>query len=231
MSFKFKEFSIIDNNTPMKVGVDAVLLGSWIDVPDNISILDVGSGSGIIALMLAQRYSKSSITALEINESSYKDLKENINNTPWQNRIKVLNVDFNNWPCDKKYDLIISNPPFFEVANNMNDGRRVARQSASLSPSQLCNISKGLLNPNSSLVVIFPFLQRGEFIKAAFQNGFYIFQELKIKDNAASEFKRSILFFKNVKMLPFEQKELILKNEDGSFSKDFMKLTKHFYLS
>jgi tRNA1Val (adenine37-N6)-methyltransferase len=231
MSFRFKEFSIIDGNTPMKVGVDAVLLGSWIDVSDNINILDVGSGSGIIALMLAQRFPKSLITALEINKTSYKDLNENIINSPWQNRIKALNIDFNNWSCDNKYDLIISNPPFFEVANNMNDGRRIARQSASLSPSQLCNTSKGLLNPNSSLVVIYPFIQRGEFMKAAFQNGFYIFKELRIKDNAASEFKRSILFFKNINVQSFEQKELILKNEEGGFSKDFTELTKHFYLS
>jgi len=231
MSFRFKEFSIIDNNTPMKVGVDAVLLGSWIDVPDNINILDVGSGNGIVAIMLAQRFPNSLITALEINYNSYINLNENINNSPWQNRIKALNVDFNNWSCNNKYDLIISNPPFFEVANNMNNGRRIARQSASLSPSQLCKTSKRLLNPNSSLVVIFPFLQRGTFIKAAFQNGFYIYKELRIKDNAASEFKRSILFFKNSKVLAFEQDELILKNEDGSLYKDFAELTKQFYLS
>ncbi|RLD41730.1 MAG: tRNA (adenosine(37)-N6)-methyltransferase TrmM, partial [Bacteroidetes bacterium] len=111
MSFTFKQFSINDRNTPMKVGIDAVLLGSWIDVPDKIKILDVGSGSGIIALMLAQRFPKSIITALEINGYSYSDLQENVIHSPWKDRINTLNIDFNNWSCEKGFDLIVSNPP------------------------------------------------------------------------------------------------------------------------
>ena len=231
MSFIFKQFSINDRNTPMKVGIDAVLLGSWVDVSDNIRILDVGSGSGIIALMLAQRFPKSVITALEINVDSYSDLQENINNSPWQNRIKTLNIDFNRWSCNNKLDLIISNPPFFDVSNSMNEGRRFARQFTSLTPNQLCASSRMLLNTNSSFVVIFPYAQRHEFILSALSNGFYLFKELRIRDNVLSKFKRSILFFKNSRVHSIEQEELILKQEDGSFSKEFKELTKQFYLS
>ena len=231
MSFKFKQFSIIDENTPMKVGIDAVLLGSWVDVSDDINILDVGSGSGIIALMLAQRFPNSKFTAIELNTSSFIDLNKNINNSPWKNRISAINVDFTKWESNSKYELIISNPPFFDVSNKMNDGRRLARQVSSLDPIQLCRMSSKLINQDSYFVAIFPFQQRGEFIKAALLNGFYIFKELKIRDNASSGFKRSILCFKNSKVLFFEQKELILKRDDGSFSNEFIELTKHFYLS
>jgi len=232
MSFRFKQFSIIDDNSSMKVGVDAVLLGAWANVNNGANILDVGSGSGIVALMMAQRYPKSKILAIEINVDSYSDLKENIINSPWNNRIEALNCDFNSYSNGEKFDLVISNPPFFESTNsNMEIGRKLARQSVSLTPSQLCNVSQKILYPKSSLIVVFPFSLRDEFIMAALKNGFYLFRELKIKDNVSSEYKRSLLHFKNSKVEKLTQEELILKHETGTYSNEFNKLTKSFYLS
>jgi tRNA1Val (adenine37-N6)-methyltransferase len=232
MSFNFKSFSIDDTNTPMKVGVDAVLLGAWasVNLPNNI--LDVGSGSGVVALMLAQRFPNSYISAIEFNKDAFIDLVTNIKNSPWSERMFPILQDFKSIQYDVKYDLIISNPPYFndEVSKEIS-GRRTARHTQVLNPNQLCNNSKNLLNDDSSLIVIFPFSQRFDFIKTALYNNLYLWKELKVKDKSNSEFKRSILHFKNSKVFEFKQEELTLKNEDNSFTEDFNKLTKYFYLS
>jgi len=231
MSFKFQSFSIDDTNTPMKVGVDAVLLGAWASKNSSISVLDIGSGSGIIALMLAQRFPNSKISAIEINEDAFIDLTTNINNSPWSDRISPILLDFKSINFEGKYDLIVSNPPYFEDgASKEISGRRTARQTLELNPNQLCENSKKLLNDDSSLIVIFPYSQRFYFIKAALYNNLYLWKELRIKDKFNSEFKRSILHFKNAKVFNFEQEELVLKNQDNSFTEDFNKLTKEFYL-
>ncbi len=231
MPFRFKEFNIIDDNTPMKVGVDAVLLGSWINAKHCNKILDVGSGSGIIALMLAQKYKHAIITAIEINNKAYIDLQENIANSKWSNRIIAINDDFNSFRYDNKFHLIVSNPPFFDVVNNkMKIGRKLARQSISLSISQMCETASGILNNNSSFVVIFPYSKRFEFLREAFMNGFYILEELRIRDNSSSVYKRSILHFKNSKVGVFTQNSLELKSDNGGYSEMFIKLTKDFYL-
>jgi len=232
MSFKFKSFSIDDTNTPMKVGVDAVLLGAWASADSPNSILDIGSGSGIIALMLAQRFPNSKISALEINENAFIDLSTNINNSPWFDRIIPILLDFKSINIDVKYDMIVSNPPYFDDGlSNEISGRRTARQTQELNPSQLCENSRKLLNNDSSLIVIFPYSQRFDFIKAALYYNLYLWKELRVKDKINSEFKRSILHFKNSKVFKFKQEELVLKNNDNSFTEEFNKLTKEFYLS
>ena len=215
----------------MKLGTDAVLLGAWAEPNKGDRILDVGGGTGIVSLMIAQRYSDTEIYTVEINKDTFIDLQTNIEKSPWNNRITVIQSDFNSYNFSDKFDLVISNPPFFDAdLSNINAGRKLARQKEALNPQQLCRKASEILKQNSSLIIIYPFSSRGEFIKEALLNGFYLWKELKIRDKLSLDFKRSILHFKNVKQNNIIQKELCIKNNNGTYTEEFKNLTKEFYL-
>ncbi len=231
MAFQFKQFSLEDSNSPMKLGTDAVMLGAWAKANNGDEILDIGSGSGIVSLMLAQRIPKAKISAIEINKLAFTDLVENINNSKWKSRINPINFDFSDFQFLSYYNLIISNPPFFDIDNSIiSDGRKIARQKDALTPQIICNRAKELLKDNSSLMVIYPYSNRNEFIKEALLCGLVLLEELKVKDNPNAEFKRSLLHFKNIKVENVIVEELCIKDIEGQYSTEFKQLTKDFYL-
>ena len=231
MAFRFKQFSLEDSNSPMKLGTDAVLLGAWAKANSGDEILDIGSGSGIVSLMLVQRIPKAKICAVEINKLAFTDLVGNINNSRWKTRINPINSDFGSFQFLSFYNLIVSNPPFFDIDNSIiSHGRKVARQKDTLTPQIICNRAKELLKDDSSLIVIYPYSSRNEFIKEALLCGLVLFEELKVRDNPNAEFKRSLLHFKNIKIKNVIIEELCIKDIEGQYSTEFKQLTKDFYL-
>ncbi len=169
MSFKLKNFSIVQEHSPMKVGTDGILLPAWISkIKSNtkteaLRILDIGTGTAIISLMLAEAFPRAEVIALEINEDALLDARANIDNSPYAKRIKLLNQDFLTYKTDKLFDLIVSNPPYFSSngATSPNGGRALARQedSEGLTLYKLMERAKEMLSDRgeASLFLITPF--------------------------------------------------------------------------
>ena len=111
--FRFKQFGVLNDKTAMKVGTDGVLLGAWCDVAGARRVLDVGTGCGLIALMVAQRNKGAAVTAIDIDDEAVGEARINIARSPWSDRVEALCVDFNDFAAQEPYDLIVSNPPFF----------------------------------------------------------------------------------------------------------------------
>lgn len=230
--FRFKQFTVIQEQAAMKVGTDGVILGAWTAVEDCQKILDVGTGTGLIALMLAQR-SNAKITAIEIEENAAAEANENVENSPWMNRIEVLNISFQEFAltATNKYDLIVSNPPFF--TNNFKtdcNKRNLARHNDSLPFSELIICSAELLNTNGRLAVILPVEQAKELENLACETGLYIVRKTEIKPNSIKAVNRILMEFSN-KETAFVENCLTVYNENGSeYSEAHINLTKDFYL-
>ena len=234
--FKFKEFSIHQDKTAMKIGTDAVLLGAWVFLENEIdSILDVGSGTGIIALMLAQRSFALTIDAVEIDNDAYEQTVTNFENSNWGDRLYCYHSSFQNFADeiaeeDETYDLIISNPPFYtDEFESKNDARNKARFTTSLSFNELLKGVSKILSKKGKFAVIIPFKEEQGFVKLAKENNLFLNRVCHVKGNPSSAFKRSLLEFS------FEEKKLNKENltieiKRHQYTDEYINLTKDFYL-
>lgn len=234
--FKFKEFSIHQDKTAMKIGTDAVLLGAWVFLENEIdSILDVGSGTGIIALMLAQRSFALTIDAVEIDNDAYEQTVTNFENSNWGDRLYCYHSSFQNFADeiaeeDETYDLIISNPPFYtDEFESENDARNKARFTSSLSFNELLKGVSKILSKKGKFTVIIPFKEEQGFVELAKENNLFLNRVCHVKGNPSSAFKRSLLEFS------FEDKKLIKENltieiKRHQYTEEYINLTKDFYL-
>ena len=234
--FKFKEFSIHQDKTAMKIGTDAVLLGAWVFLESEIdSILDVGSGTGIIALMLAQRSFALTIDAVEIDNDAYEQTVTNFENSNWGDRLYCYHSSFQNFADeiaeeDETYDLIISNPPFYtDEFESKNDARNKARFTTSLSFNELLKGVSKILSKKGKFTVIIPFKEEQGFVELAKENNLFLNRVCHVKGNPSSAFKRSLLEFS------FEDKKLIKENltieiKRHQYTEEYINLTKDFYL-
>ena len=231
MSFNFKQFSIQDSNSAMKVGVDAVLLGAWADAVDCRKVLDLGAGTGIVSLMLAQRNATAQIDCLELNNDAFIDLQHNIKESNWSNRLNAINADFLEYDFPSQYDFIISNPPFFKPSDSkINSNRKTARIADSLSPDILSSKVSDIISDAGRFVIIYPFERRLFFIKAAFANGLYMYKQLIIYDTKSNPPVRCILCFTKETVMSVSHESIIMKKENGNYTEEFKKLTKEFYI-
>lgn len=228
--FRFKEFSIHQDKTAMKVGTDGVLLGAWASVFQAKKILDVGTGTGLIALMLAQRNPTAIIDAIEIDVSAYEQAKHNIQESKFQERISVILTDFSTFSSDQKYDCIVSNPPYFEENKRMqNSERKTARQQNNLSYHQLCEKASELLATNGRLQLILPFASLENIQEVAKGFGLFCNKICFVKGHENAAIIRVLLEFS------FEEKSLItedltIEKERHVYTEDYIALTKAFYL-
>ncbi|MBQ3910329.1 MAG: methyltransferase, partial [Muribaculaceae bacterium] len=155
--FRFKQFGVLNDKTAMKVGTDGVLLGAWCNVTGARRVLDVGTGCGLIALMVAQRNQGAAVTAIDIDDEAVGEARVNVARSPWSDRVEALCVDFNDFAAQEPFDLIVSNPPFFtENVMAPDQSRNVARHSVSLTMEQLIGNSKPLLAHGGRLAFIAP---------------------------------------------------------------------------
>lgn len=231
--FKFKQFSINQDRCAMKIGTDGVLLGAWASIKNNpTSILDIGSGTGVLSLMLAQRCIADSIEGLEIDEEAYEQCVENFESSPWADRLFCYHAGLDEFieEIEDPYDLIISNPPFYtEDVSSGNEARDNARQNQSLPFDELLEGVSKLLSSDGVFASIIPFKEESTFIHLANSFGLFPKRILRIKGNASTEIKRSLLEF-SFKEYLISEDELTIELERHKYTKEYIALTKDFYL-
>lgn len=215
----------------MKVGTDGVLLGAWTKIGDAKQILDIGTGTGLIALMLAQRSGNSIIDAIEMDEDACLQASENVQRTKWENRIKLFHSRFQDFGLNHKYDLLVSNPPYFSQSlKNPNEKKTLARHNDSLPLSELLLKSKDLLLPTGRMSLILPTSEGTEFIKMASNEGLNCSRLTKVIPKTGFKEKRLLLEF-SFQHVVCEETELFIENKERhDYSQQYKDLTKDFYL-
>lgn len=217
----------------MKIGTDGVLLGAWTPLINNpYSILDIGAGTGLIALMLAQRSHAEQIDALEIDEDAYEQATDNFENSPWNDRLFCFHAgldEFMDEPEDE-YDLIVSNPPFYTDAyKSDNTQRDLARFENALPFDDLVEAADLLLSENGIFAVIIPFKEEERFVQLAQDFELFPLKITRVKGTPTSEVKRSLLAFSRIQQSPLID-ELIIEISRHNYTPEYTELTKDFYL-
>jgi tRNA1Val (adenine37-N6)-methyltransferase len=234
--FKFKEFTIHQDKTAMKIGTDGVLLGAWCAVenyPD--TILDIGSGTGIISLMLAQRADAMTIDAVEVDESAYEQTVENFEQSDWGDRLYCYNATFQEFADEiaseeETYDLIISNPPFYTDEFESEDiARNKARFTSAMPFEELVYGVVKILSSDGTFAVIIPFKEEENFINLAKKKHLFLNRVCRVQGNSKSEIKRSLLEF-SFHLSELKEEHLIIEIERHQYTKEYIDLTKNFYL-
>lgn len=229
--FTFKQFTIHQEKATFKVGTDGVLLGASADITGVNRILDIGTGTGLLAIMLAQRCD-AEIVAIEPDHESYNEACINVQHCKWNNRIKVENTTLQEYDShNTKFDLIISNPPFFSDSLKNPDSRKsFARHNDSLTSSDILNCAAGLLNDDGHLHLILPYIEGNIFIAEASKYDLYCNKVLKIRPLPTAEIKRLILTFGRQRIKPSEKFLTIEHGPRHDFTEDYKNLTKDYYL-
>ncbi|MDT0559674.1 methyltransferase [Ichthyenterobacterium sp. W332] len=231
--FKFKQFAVNQDRCAMKIGTDSVLLGAWTSVNHNpFSILDIGAGTGVLSLMLAQRSNAQQIEAIEIDADAYEQCSENFENSQWNDRLFCYHASLLEFTEDveDKFDLIICNPPFYsEDYKTNNNSRDLARFNDAMPFEHLIYGVSQLLNPSGIFSVIIPHKEELTFIELAAKGGLFPKRLLHLKGNPNAEIKRSLLEFSFQKG-KVKSSELIIETTRHQYTKDYILLTKDFYL-
>jgi len=232
IAFKCKEFSITQENSALKLGTDAFILGAFTSAVSPCNILDIGTGCGILALMLAQKYPTAKIDAIDIDEGAVKDAQENFRTSKWNNNLNALKISIQDYAslCKKKYDIIISNPPFFsDSILSTNESKNNARHTITLNAKELIKNSSSLLNKKGKLAIIIPYSNKDEYIGNALNNELFLIEELKILPFQTKVANRVILVFSKTSN-NIKQQELIIRKDNKEYTSDYIQLTKDFYL-
>lgn len=231
--FKFKEFAINQDQCAMKIGTDGVLLGAWASLENNpLSILDIGAGTGVLALMLAQRSHAKLIDAIEIDDNAYEQCVDNFEQSPWADRLFCYHASLEAFveEIESKYDLIICNPPFYSEDYKTNNVQRdLARFQDALPFDYLLESVSRLLSENGLFSVVIPFKEESQLISLASKHKLFPNRKLHVKGNPTTEIKRSLIDFS------FRESEtiidsLIIETERHQYTEDYINLTKDFYL-
>lgn len=231
--FQFKQFSVKQDKCAMKIGTDGVLLGAWTPLENApFSILDIGTGTGIIALMLAQRSTAEQIDAMEIDDDAYEQAVDNFENSPWGDRLFCFHAgldEFMEEPEDE-YDLIVSNPPFYTEDYTSGDEQRdKARFAESLPFEDLIEAAALLLSDNGVFSVIIPFKEEEKFIALAKELNLFPFKITRVKGTPTTDIKRSMIAFSRNESKATTD-ELVIEITRHNYTPEYTALTKDFYL-
>lgn len=231
--FRFKQFSVAQDQCAMKIGTNAVLLGAWANLESQPnSILDIGAGTGILALMMAQRSTAELIDALDIDPAAYEQCVTNFEASDWSDRLFCYHAALNEFTeeIEEQYDLIISNPPFYTTPfKTENEVRNKARFEDAMPFNKLLKSVAKLLSPNGNFNVIIPFSEELSFIEMAAKQALYPSKILHIRGQKSSPLKRSLMCFTFKKQI-VEKEELTIEIARHQYTKEYMTLTKDFYL-
>ena len=232
--FIFKQFSVSQNNCAMKIGTDGVLLGAWASPKDADSIFDIGTGTGIIALQMAQRSFAETIDALEIDADAFEEAVSNFENSDWGDRLFCYHASLQKFVAemDGKYDFIISNPPFYNSTfkeNQISKKRALARHSESLPYAVLLKSTSILLSKNGECAFIIPFEEEELFLNLASENNLFPNRITRVKGTEKSPIKRSLLQLSFQKSKPILG-ELIIEISRHVYTEEYRDLVSSFYL-
>ncbi|WP_431156764.1 tRNA1(Val) (adenine(37)-N6)-methyltransferase [Winogradskyella poriferorum] len=232
-TFKFKQFSINQDKCAMKIGTDGVLLGAWANINHNpISVLDIGAGTGLIALMLAQRSPQSFVEAIEIDADAFEQCAGNFENSIWNDRLFCYHASLLEYveEVEDKYDLIVCNPPFYsEDYKTNNKARDLARFNDAMPFEHLLYAVANLLDDNGKFCTIIPNKEQDRFVKLANQIHLYLNEVTLVRGNNNSELKRSLLCFSRQES-ELQTDELTIEINRHQYTPEYIELTKEFYL-
>lgn len=230
--FQFKYFTIVQESSAMKVGTDALLLGSLVAREGSssyLTALDIGTGTGVISLMLVQRFPELRIDAIDIDAESANEASFNFSRSKWSERLSAVHCSLNEWQPTGKYSLIVSNPPFFSSNNPGSDARRAAaRHLESLSKAEFVSNSSRLLEDQGELWIIVPFIDNQLWIEEMESKGLYLFKQVNIRGKEDGTYVRSVLSF------CFEKKntstsDFVVRKLNGSYTDQYVELTSEYH--
>lgn len=232
--FAFKQFSVQQDKCAMKIGTDSVLLGAWCPIDNNpFSVLDIGAGTGVLSLMLAQRSHAEQIDALEIDEDAYEQCVENFEASLWSDRLFCFHAgldEFIEEPEDE-YDIIISNPPFYsEDFKTDNSQRDLARFQDAMPFEELVEAADLLLSENGIFAVIIPYKEEERFIDLCAEVELFPVKVTRVKGSHTTPIVRSLLAFKRYELSVLTADELVIEINRHEYTDDYINLTKDFYL-
>ncbi|MBX2967121.1 MAG: methyltransferase [Cyclobacteriaceae bacterium] len=229
--FHFKQFSVTHKRSSMKVGTDGVLLGAWVGVAGVKSVLDIGTGTGVISLMIVQRTGNdTAIDAVEINEDACRDAEENFSTSPWHARLHLHAQPIQSFQPGKTYDLVVSNPPYFINSYKPSDaGRQLARHTDQMTFENLIEATTQLLNPHGRLAVILPPVEGATFEAAAEKKKLYCIRKSTFRARENKPVERVLMEFAYT-MRETQHDELLLYKHGDEWTDEYKKLTGEFYL-
>lgn len=233
--FQFKQFNIDQSNAPFKVGTDGILLGAWCNIEHVENSLDIGTGTGIIGLMLAQR-TKKMVTAIEINEIAYLQAKLNIEHSKWNNKVELINSSLQQF-CknaieNKKFDLIVSNPPYFvNSLKSINKDKSTARHTDTLSHKDILIRTKNIITEKGRLCVVLPEEEGKKYIASAKENGWFLTKLTKVYPNPNKPVKR-LLIETSLTFSPYSEDNITIETgiKRHDYTEEYKSLTREFYI-
>lgn len=228
--FSFKQFTVYHDRCAMKVGTDGVLLGAWTDLSASRHILDIGTGTGLIALMTAQRCPEAQITAIDIDAEAVNQARENVEASPWKNQVEVLLQDVCTYTSETGFDTIVSNPPYFIDSLKCPDNQRTtARHTDTLDVRRLLGKVVELLTPEGHFSLILPADQTDGLLRIAQTEGLHPSRLTQVITRPGLPPKRSLVEFrKNAQVCSIS--ELVIELNRHVYSEEYMMLTREFYL-
>lgn len=228
--FSFKQFTIHHDRCAMKVGTDGVLLGAWTQLDHSCRVLDIGTGTGLIALMLAQRNTVCNVTAIDIDTGAVEQACENIQASPWQDRVVALLQDVRSFQPEERFDTIVTNPPYFVNSMKCPDGQRnTARHTDTLDMETLLAKVASLLTPDGRFSIVLPSEQLDVLLQTAEGAGLYPSRRTDVITRPGIPPKRVLLEFVRTQV-PLLTGELVVELERHCYSEEYIALTKEFYL-
>lgn len=233
--FQFKQFTIYHDRCAMKVGTDGVLLGAWCRVPEHGNVLDIGTGTAVIALMAAQRTALSDvfIDAIEIDPEACSQAEENVSASSWRDRISLYNTAFQEYARREtvRYDCIVSNPPYFDNAllPPENVSRQAARHTVSLTYEELLSGAARLLKPEGHISIIYPADQDNRISGIAVRNGLWTSRKVWVKGRPDTAPKRVLIEW-GLSPVDYEEETLVIETAHLAYTPEYVNLTRDFYL-
>lgn len=230
--FQFKQFTVWHDKCAMKVGTDGVLLGAWTSVQNAHKILDVGTGTGLVALMLAQRsLPDADIVALEIDETAAGQARDNVTRSPWKERVEVVQADFRSYQSSDKFDVVVSNPPYFVDSLECPDRQRnAARHNDSLTYEELLEGVAGLLAEDGAFTIVIPVDVADRVKMIAAVKNLYAVRQLNVITKPGGVPKRTLITF-TFSNQECVVEELLTELARHQYSEEYIALTQEYYLN
>ena len=229
--FHFKHFSLYHHRSTMKVGTDAILLGRWVEVRPTDLVLDIGTGCGLLPLMLSQK-GVAQVDAVDIDAASIEEATINFEASQWRNQLCAYCIDIVDFQTDRKYDLVVSNPPFFNRFSKCDSERksRARHNDVTLSYESLCDVAFRLLKPDGRFALVLPVNVSTDFLKVAEKSGLFLHKRMTIIPITGRKPNRVNLELRLSKPSEIQENSFVIRSDDNHFTNQYREYLKDFYL-